>query len=70
MSDSASRPEAHLGDVILARDCWIEGPDGDVSPLTLRFTRPVKRTVEGYEEFCEFVGTLHIECKHFTKVER
>jgi hypothetical protein len=57
--------EAQPGDVILARDCWIEGLDGDVSPLTLRFTRPIK---EG--EFDEFVGTLHIECKHFTKVQR
>jgi hypothetical protein len=53
-------------DIILARDCWIEAPDGDVSPLTLRFTRPVKQD----DEFGQFVGTLHIECKHFTKVER
>jgi hypothetical protein len=70
MSGSASRPEAQPGDVILARECWIEGPDGGVSPLTLRFTRPVKRAVDGFDEFSEFVGTLHIECKHFTKVER
>ncbi|HEY4029115.1 MAG TPA: hypothetical protein VGM25_02130 [Caulobacteraceae bacterium] len=70
MSDSVSRPEAQPGDVILARECWIEGPNGDVSSLMLRFTRPVKRAVEGHEEFSEFVGTLHIECKHFTKVER
>lgn len=54
---------ANPGDVILARDCWIEAPDGEVSPLTLRFTRPVRQ--DG-----EFVGTLHIACKHFTKVER
>jgi hypothetical protein len=60
------KTEAQPGDVILARDCWIEAPDGDVSPLTLRFTRPVKQD----DEFCQFVGTLHIECKHFTKVER
>lgn len=58
---------AQPGDVILARDCWIEDADGDVSPLTLRFTRPIKHD----NEFGgEFVGTLHIECKHFTKVER
>ena len=70
MNDSVSHPEAQPGDVILARDCWIEGPDGDVGPLTLRFTRPVKRAVEGCEELSEFVGTLRIECKHFTEVER
>jgi hypothetical protein len=53
--------------VILGRDCWIEGPDGDVSPLTLRFIRPVRRDDDG---FVEFEGALHIDCKHFTKVER
>lgn len=58
--------EAQPGDIILARDCWIEAPDGEVSPLTLRFTRPVKQD----DEFGQFVGTLHIECKHFTKIER
>jgi hypothetical protein len=57
---------AEPGDVILARDCWIEGPDGEVSPLALRFTRPVKQD----DEFGQFVGTLHVECKHFTKMER
>lgn len=56
--------EAQPGDVILARDCWIEGPDGEVSPLTLRFTRPVRQDED------EFVGTLHVECKYFTKIER
>ncbi len=70
MSDRISRPEAQPGDLILARDCWIEGPDGDVSPLTLRFTRPVRQAVEGLDGVFEFVGTLHIACKHFTKVER
>src|SRR6185312_15953567 len=60
------KAQAQPVDIILARDCWIEGPEGDVSPLTLRFTRPVKQD----DEFGQFVGTLHIECKHFTKVER
>jgi hypothetical protein len=67
MDGSAERAEAQPGDVILARDCWIETPDGEVSPLTLRFTRPVRRTDS---EFVGFVGELHVECKHFTKVER
>jgi hypothetical protein len=34
--------------------------------LTLRFTRPVKQD----DEFGQFVGALHIECKHFTTVHR
>jgi hypothetical protein len=59
--------QAQPGDIILARDCWIEGADGDVSPLTLRFTRPVR---QDQHEYGQFVGSLHIECKHFTKVER
>jgi hypothetical protein len=62
--------DAQPGDVILARDCRIEGPDGDVSPLALRFTRPIRHAVEGLDGVFEFVGTLHIECKNFTKVER
>ena len=58
---------AQPGDVILARDCCIEDAHGAVSPLTLRFTRPIKHE----NEFGgEWIGTLHIECKHFTKVER
>jgi hypothetical protein len=61
---------AEPGEIILSRDCRIEGPDGDVSPLTLRFTRPVRRAVEGFEKHFEFVGTLHMECKHFTEVQR
>jgi hypothetical protein len=64
MAESIPAPGAKPGDVILQRDCWIEGADGEVSPLTLRFTRPVRENEYGV------VGTLHIECKHFTKVER
>ena len=30
MNESTSRPEAQPGDLILARDCWIEAADGDV----------------------------------------
>jgi hypothetical protein len=55
---------ARPGDVILTRRCWIEGPDREVSPLTLSFTRP-----EQYDEDM-LVGTLRIDCKHFNKVER
>ncbi len=51
-------------DVILTRNCWIEAPDGEVSPLTLSFMRPVRQDEH------TFVGTLRLECKHFDKDEK
>lgn len=52
------------GPVILQRNCWIESPDGEVSPLTLSFTRPIKQDDGSY------VGTMRMVCKHFERVER
>jgi hypothetical protein len=54
---------AEPGDMIFVRHCSIEASDGEVSPLTLRFTRPVKQGDE-------FRGTLHIDCKHFSRIEK
>lgn len=51
-------------DVILTRNCWIEAPDGEVSPLILSFMRPTRRDEDTLE------GALRLECKHFDKIER
>jgi hypothetical protein len=55
---------AEPGDVILTRKCWIEAPDGEVSPLILSFMRPTRRDEDTLE------GALRLECKHFDKIER
>ncbi len=63
-ADAVEPDAAKPGDVILVRDCWIEAPDGEVSPLKLSFTRPTLSDGSTLE------GTLRLQCKHFDKIER
>ncbi len=63
MSFESLRTVTDRGEVILVRNCFIEAPDGEVSPLTLTFTRPVEH--EGL-----YWGSLRMACKYFDKVER
>lgn len=48
-------------DVILARECRIEGPDGEVSPLIVSLSRPRPSEIGRME------GIVRLECKHFEK---
>ena len=60
---SSPAKSADSTDVILVRQCWIEAPDGEISPLTLSFLRPTDH--EG-----TFTSTLRMSCKYFEKDKR
>lgn len=49
--------------MILTRECSIEAPDGDVSPLILSFMKPTP--IEGDD----VEGSLRFQCKYFDVVE-
>ncbi len=51
-------------DVILTRQCSIEGPNGVVSPLTITFLRPPRTEDRGVE------AVAWLECEHFQRRER
>jgi hypothetical protein len=63
MSFEALKDITDRGEVILVRNCFIEASDGEISPLTLTFTRPVPHDDR-------YWGSLRMSCKHFDKVER
>jgi hypothetical protein len=55
---------ADLPEVILIRNCWIEGPDGEVSPLKVQFLRP------HLQEDGTAVASVRLSCKYFERSKK
>ncbi|MEI9890575.1 MAG: hypothetical protein WDN45_08230 [Caulobacteraceae bacterium] len=64
MENELSEKKAQPGDLVLVRDCWIEGRGGEINPLTLSFFRPT------HDEDGTFTAALRMSCAYFDKEKK